>query len=104
MFASIKKGFTFGLTKTIIQMKTLKSNTIINCTNNFEVSIGRPETEVAIISKNTGTFVKLSQVKKSKKLRQIKRKFGRHLNNETDFCFSWMFEEQALELIKILKG
>ena len=85
-------------------MKTITSNTILNCSPNFEVSIGSTETEVAIISKNTGTFVKLSQAKKSKKLRQIKRKFKWQLNNEQDFCFSWMFEEQALELIKILRG
>lgn len=85
-------------------MKTLKSNTLINCTNNFQLSIGNPETEVAIISKNTGTFVKLSQVKKSKKLKKIKRKFKWQLNNQNTFCFSWMFEDQTLEIIQILKG
>jgi hypothetical protein len=85
-------------------MKTITSNTILNVTPNFEVSIGNTETEVAIISKNTGTFVKLSQAKKSKKLSEIKRKFKWQLNNDQDFCFSWMFEKQALELIKILRG
>ncbi len=100
----LKKCLYICINKNNNKMKTIKSNTILNCTNNFEVSIGTPETEIAIISKNTGTFVKLSQVKKSKKLRQIKRKFKWQLNNGQDFCFSWMFEEQALELIKILKG
>ena len=48
---------------------------------NFTLSVSIFNTnEVAIISNNSGNFVKLSQTKVSKKLRKIKRIFINHLS------------------------
>ena len=71
---------------------------------NFIVSIGSFNTaHVAIISKSSGNFVKLQQAKKSKKLRQVKRKFKSWINNDDTFNFDHMGDDMATQLIMMLR-
>ena len=71
---------------------------------NFIVSIGSDGTkDVAIFSKSTGDFVKLSSAKRSKKLSKIKRFFGSDLSCFNTFCFSWLGEDAIDRIILILK-
>lgn len=87
------------------KMKTIiiKPVTIIDC-KNFAVSIGRESHQVGIYSRITGNWMELKQVKVSKKLRTIKRKFKACLCSSEQFFFEHMTEPQTLELINILKS
>ena len=58
-----------------LTIKDIKKQSLINA-GNFQVSIGTYNiSDVAIFSKSTGNFVKMSSIKKSKKLKSVKRKF-----------------------------
>jgi hypothetical protein len=84
-------------------MTTLEKGTVIKA-GNFIVSIGSFNiTEIAIISKSTGDFVKFKDIKKGGKLAKVKRKFKENLNSETTFTFSFMWPDTIAELIKFLK-
>lgn len=74
---------------------------------NFMVSIGHySTTEVALFSKTSGNFVKLNKanLKRSKTLRKIKRKFRSYLNSKETFTFSHMIPEVTNDLIQTLKS
>ena len=76
----------------------------IRINQNFTLSISIfNANEVAIISNNTDSFVKLSQTKVSKKLRKIKRLFRSHLSCHETFCFGWLSDSDILRVIDILK-
>lgn len=82
-----------------------KKGQLIDC-KNFEVSIGIYDPkEVAIFSKKTGDFVKInkSNLKRSKKLRKIKRVFKYWLNSNNTFTFSFMNDLRTQQLINELK-
>ena len=71
---------------------------------NFLVAIGADKiTDVAIISKSTGDFVKFKNIRKGGKLAKAKRKFKRWLNSDETFTFEFMQPEATLELINFLK-
>lgn len=87
-------------------MKTIeiKKDAQINA-GSFIVSIGTYNTgDVAIISKSSGEFSKLKDIRKGGKLAKVKRRFKRELNNRETFNFQFMTEEKTLELIKLLKS
>ena len=89
-------------------MKTLEIKiekaTLINC-GSFQLSIGTHSTsEIAIISKSSGEFCRFKDIKKGGKLSKIKRKFSGRLCSTTDFCFSFMREQDTLDLIAMLKS
>ena len=71
---------------------------------NFQVSIGSfRRSDIAIISKSSGDFVKLSQVKNSKILKSVKRKFKSWINNDETFNFEHMTDDMTVDLIWMLK-
>tara|TARA_R110002153_G_scaffold76733_3_gene197621 strand:+ start:4222 stop:4485 length:264 start_codon:yes stop_codon:yes gene_type:complete len=71
---------------------------------NFIVNIGTFDTtDVAIISKSSGHFVKIKQSKISKKLKLIKKLFRFNINNSTDFVFQSLQVDQVNDLITILR-
>ncbi len=81
----------------------IKRGQLINA-GNFLVSIGSFSTsDVAIISKHNGRFVKLSQTKRSKKLRTIKRLFNTWINNNTTFNFQFVTDDITSQIIAILR-
>ena len=91
-----------------------KSNTIIAKgdigypteieTKNFEVSIGTfHKGEVAVFSRMSGDFVKMSNVKDSKLFKRVRRNLKSNLNSEQTFTFSHMQPNQVALLVKILK-
>ena len=83
-------------------MKTLEKGMVIKA-GNFIVSIGSFNiTDIAIISKSTGDFVKFKNIKKGGKLAKIKRKFKNNINSDTTFTFSFMQPDTTAELIKFL--
>jgi hypothetical protein len=68
---------------------------------NFILSISKfNNSEVALLSKHTGEFVKLERAKTNKILRKVKRNF-KHLTCNKTFCF-WCSDHN--KLINILKG
>jgi len=72
---------------------------------NFQVSIGTfSSSEIAIISKSSGNFVNLEQIKTSKRLRKVKRLLKSNINSDSTFTFSFMQDDQIDKLIQILKG
>ena len=74
---------------------------------NFMVGIGHHDIrEVALISKTTGEFVKMDKqnLKRSKMLRTVKRKFSMWLNSKETFTFSHLTPERINELVAVLKG
>ena len=78
--------------------------TLINA-GNFQVSIGTfSSSEIAIISKSSGNFVNLEQIKTSKRLRKVKRLLKSNINSDSTFTFSFMQDDQIDKLIQILKG
>jgi len=80
----------------------IKKSTLIRCKNHV-VSIGTHNiSDVAIVSKSSGEFCQLKDA--GKKLKSVKRKFKSNLNNDKEFCFSFMTEEQTLDLIRILNS
>lgn len=71
---------------------------------NYIVSIGTYKTtDVAIVSKNTGEFVKISNIRKGGKLEKAKRKFGRWLNSKDTFTFEFMQPDTVSDLVDFLK-
>ena len=71
---------------------------------NYIVSIGTySTTDVAIISKNTGEFVKISNIRKGGKLEKVKRKFGKGLNSKDTFTFQFMQPDKVSDLVDFLK-
>lgn len=85
-------------------MKNLIVNDAQISAGNFQVSVGTFDVrEIAIISKSTGNFVELKQSKVSKKLRKVKRVFKNNINSDNTFTFSFMTENQVVELIKLLR-
>ena len=73
---------------------------------NFDISIGIFDSrEVALFSKITGKFVKMNKanLKRSKKLRKVKRLFKTRLNSKDTFTFSFMQPSQIEVLIRELK-
>jgi len=82
---------------------TFKPNQQISA-GNFIISIGRDGVrDVAIFSKSTGDFVKLTSKKRSKKLRAVHRKFNKFVSSFDTFCFSWFTDDMVVDLINILK-
>ena len=81
----------------------IKKGNLINC-GNFLLSIGTFNTsDVAIISKSSGDFVKMKSLKKSKKLKSVKRKFKSWLNSDNTFTFQFMTPDLTVDLIHLLK-
>ena len=81
----------------------IQKEALINA-GNFQVSIGCHKiTDVAIISKHTGRFVQIKDIRKGGKLAKVKRKFRRWFNSHDTFTFEWMQPETTLELINFLK-
>jgi hypothetical protein len=85
-------------------METLaiKQNTLINA-GNFQISIGSDIGDVAIISKHTGNFVEMKNIRKGGKLAKIKNRFKTNLNSKETFTFQFMQPATAIELINFLK-
>lgn len=85
-------------------MKTIFTpNQQINA-GNFIISIGKDGVkDVAIFSKTTGDFVKLTTKKRSKKLRAVHRKFNKFISSFDSFCFSWFTDDKVVDLINILR-
>jgi hypothetical protein len=82
----------------------IKKGTLISAGNHL-VSIGKyDKSDVAILSKHTGKFVKLERTKTNNKLKKVKRLFFYALNNDTDFVFEFLTDDKTRELISILKG
>jgi hypothetical protein len=82
---------------------TIQKKALINA-GNFKVSIGTHEiTDVAIISKHTGKFVEIKNIRRGGKLSKVKRKFKHWLNSNEHFTFQFMQPETTLELIAFLK-
>lgn len=82
----------------------INKNSLINA-GNFLVSIGTHKiTHIAIISKHTGEFVKIKDIKRGGKLSKVKRKFKTWLNSDETFTFEFMEPEITKELIKFLKS
>jgi len=85
-----------------METSLIKKNTLINA-GNFQVSIGSDIGMVAIISKNTGNFVEMKNIRKGGKLAKIKSKFKTNLNSKETFTFEFMTPEKTIELINFLK-
>jgi len=82
---------------------TIEKKTLIDA-GKYQVSVGHSSTgEIAIISKHTDFFVQFKDIKKGGKLAKIKRKFASRLCSGDAFFFSYMTEEQTIELINMLK-
>jgi hypothetical protein len=89
----------------MISSNDIKLGNQINAGNHI-VSVGiRNTTDIAIISKTTGRFVKFKDIKKGGVLWKIKRnkKFKIFLCSDNDFCFSWMQDDMAIDLINLLR-
>lgn len=81
----------------------IEKNTLINV-GNYQISVGHSSTsEIAIISKSTDYFTQFKNIKKGGKLAKIKRKFNKRLCSGEAFFFSYMSEDETLELINMLK-
>tara|TARA_R110000851_G_scaffold33317_2_gene88615 strand:+ start:355 stop:618 length:264 start_codon:yes stop_codon:yes gene_type:complete len=71
---------------------------------NFTLSVGTYNTtEIGLFSNHNGMAVRFSSLKRSKKLRTIKRKFGAHLSSHDSFFFSHVTEEILNGMMLILK-
>lgn len=72
----------------------------------FQISIGSFDTgDVAIISKSSGSFVKLSDVKKNSiRLKRVKRELKSWISSDSTFNFQHMTPDLTQDLIDILKG
>jgi hypothetical protein len=81
----------------------IKKNAKIRA-GNYTVSIGTYKTtDVALISNNTGEFVKIKDIRKGGKLEKVKRKFSRWLNSKDTFTFEFMQPDTVKELVLFLK-
>lgn len=84
----------------------IKKGSLINA-GNFQVSIGiHDSTDIAIISKHTGNFVMVKNIKKGGKLAKVKRKFKLPVSGSKEFdSFNWQFmsNEKTIELINFLR-
>ena len=90
--------------KYLFKNREYKKGQQIAINQNFSVSIGVWDTsEVAIISNNTGDFVKQKQTKISPKLRKVKRVFKPNFCCNDTFCFSGFNFDLTKKLINILK-
>lgn len=79
----------------------IEENKIIRCKNHL-ISIGITNTDVAIISKNTFEFCQFKDIKKGGLLQKVKNKFRNKLCSTTEFCFTFMYEDDIKTLIKML--
>lgn len=95
-----------GISEVLMKMQehspVIVANTLIPAGNYF-VSVGIEITEIAILSKSSGDFVTFKNIKRSRKLTHIKRKFAKYLSCEDSFFFSHMGSEAVNLLIKKLK-
>jgi hypothetical protein len=81
----------------------LKKGMLINA-GNFQVSIGTFDIrDVAIISKHTGNFVEMKNIRKGGKLAKVKNRFKSNLNSKETFTFQFMQPTTTIELINFLK-
>lgn len=77
---------------------------------NFIVSIGAFDTsDVAIISKSTGDFVRMKQVRKTSiRLKRVKRILKHWISDRSKdngvFCMRFMTPDLTVKLIEVLKG
>lgn len=82
----------------------VQNNQIIRA-GNYLIHIGTYKTtDVAIISKFTGEFVKFKDIRKGGKLAKLKRKFKNSLCSSETFNFSFVQPEKVQEIINILKN
>ena len=86
-----------------MEKSDLKKGMLINA-GNFQVSIGTNDiTDVAIISKHSGKFVEMKNIRKGGKLAKLKSKFKNNLNSKETFTFQFMQPTTTIELINFLK-
>jgi hypothetical protein len=86
-----------------METSDLKKGMLINA-GNFQVSIGTNDiTDVAIISKHSGKFVEMKNIRKGGKLAKVKSKFKTNLNSKETFTFQFMQPTRTIELINFLK-
>lgn len=83
----------------------LTKGQLINAKNHL-ISIGTfNTTDVAIISKSSGEFVKFKNIpKKNSPLNKIKLRFKSHLCSEDSLVFQWIGSDQVQQMIDILKN
>ena len=82
----------------------IQKNQIIKA-GNFLVSIGTYNTtDIAIISKFTGEFVKFKDIRKGGKLEKLKRKFKQNLCSTETFNFSFVQPDKLKEIVTFLKN
>ena len=87
-----------------MKQSKIKKSALISA-GSFYVSIGRDDvTDVAMISKKSGRFAKLSHGKNSERLKTIKKSFKTFLNSDETFTFQHMPEYYTAELINVLKS
>ena len=80
----------------------IQKNQIIKA-GNFLVSIGTYNTtDIAIISKFTGEFVKFKDIRKGGKLEKLKRKFKQNLCSTETFNFSFVQPDALKEIVTFL--
>ena len=80
----------------------IQKNQIIKA-GNFLVSIGTYNTtDIAIISKFTGEFVKFKDIRKGGKLEKLKRKFKQNLCSTETFNFSFVQPDKLKEIVTFL--
>lgn len=83
--------------------KSIKKGQKISA-GNYIVSVGTyNSTDVAIVSKNTGEFVKISNIRKGGKLEKAKRKFSKWLNSKETLTFQFMQPDTVSDLVNFLK-
>lgn len=81
----------------------IQKNKIIRA-GNFLIHVGTYNTtDIAIISKFTGEFVKFKDIRKGGKLEKIKRKFKQNLCSTETFNFSFVQPEKLNEIVNFLK-
>ena len=81
----------------------IQKNQIIKA-GNFLVSVGTYNTtDIAIISKFTGEFVKFKDIRKGGKLAKLKRRFKQNLCSSETFNFSFVHPEKLTKIVNFLK-
>lgn len=81
----------------------LQPNTKIKC-KGFDLSIGRENHQIALISHSNDEFTPFKAIKKGGKLERIKRMFKSKLSSSTHFFFEHCSDADVLEIIKIINN
>ena len=79
----------------------IKPNTRLKA-KGFDISIGKSEHQIALISHSSGDFASFKNIRKGGRLAKIKRIFKKNISSDTHFFFEFMQKEDVLKLLQIL--